>query len=187
MFEIKAFIHSFVLSRQTWKNETVAEQDKRSVKERPVLLSKDIESKLSLLDREVNYLLNKAKFAKPKSKAKAKDGGNAEKTDKSNTTAEEKVIPPSKEGADKENSGSNASRLAIHPTDRHQASNNRSLVVLCFSRSAVESPEEAKPGEAPPVDESAAHTDSENQSEPTEKEATTGRSAKPVASNGDEL
>lgn len=44
-----------------------------------------------------------------------------------------------------------------------------------------------KPGEAPPVDENAAPTDSENQSEPTEKEETTGRSAKPVANNGDEL
>ncbi|XP_075876138.1 hypoxia up-regulated protein 1 [Nelusetta ayraudi] len=141
----------------TWKNETVAAQDKRSVKERPILLSKDIESKLSLLDREVNYLLNKAKFAKPKSKAKAKDGGNAEKNDKSNTTAEEKVIPPSKEGADKENT--------------------------------VESPEEVKPGETPPVDESAAHTDSENQSEPTEKEATTGPTEKDQHENhlGDEL
>lgn len=86
----------------TWKNETVAEQEKRSTKERPVLLSKDIESKLGLLDREVNYLLNKAKFAKPKSKAKAKDGASSEKNGKSNTTAEEKVIPPSKEGADEE-------------------------------------------------------------------------------------
>uniref|UniRef100_A0A8C7KPI0 Hypoxia up-regulated protein 1 n=1 Tax=Oncorhynchus kisutch TaxID=8019 RepID=A0A8C7KPI0_ONCKI len=55
----------------TWKNDTVAEQEKRSPTERPVLLSKDIESKLSLLDREVHYLLNKAKFAKPRAKAKA--------------------------------------------------------------------------------------------------------------------
>lgn len=178
--------HSFILFRQTWKNETVAEQKKRSAKERPILLSKDIESKLGLLDREVNYLLNKAKFAKPKSKAKAKDGANAEKNGKSNTTAEEKVIPPSKEAADEEKSGLNASQLAIHPADQHRAI-NRSLVVFCFSHSAVESPEEVKPGEAPPVDKSAAHTDSENQSEPTEKEATTGRSAKLVASNGDEL
>uniref|UniRef100_A0A3P8YKE8 Hypoxia up-regulated protein 1 n=1 Tax=Esox lucius TaxID=8010 RepID=A0A3P8YKE8_ESOLU len=54
----------------TWKNDTVAEQEKRSPTERPVLLSKDIEAKLSLLDREVNYLLNKAKFAKPKAKPK---------------------------------------------------------------------------------------------------------------------
>lgn len=110
-----------LFSCQTWKNETVAEQDKRSVKERPILLSKDIESKLALLDREVNYLLNKAKFAKPKSKAKAKDGASSEKNDKSNTTAEEKVLPPTQEGVEKENSGSNTLHLLFHLTNWHHA------------------------------------------------------------------
>ncbi|XP_023197863.1 hypoxia up-regulated protein 1 isoform X2 [Xiphophorus maculatus] len=78
-----------------WKNETVAEQEKRSPHERPVLLSRDIESKLLLLQREMNYLLNKAKFAKPKPKAKnetSTDAGN-----KVNATTEEKVIPPTEE------------------------------------------------------------------------------------------
>uniref|UniRef100_A0A8C7PZW7 Hypoxia up-regulated protein 1 n=1 Tax=Oncorhynchus mykiss TaxID=8022 RepID=A0A8C7PZW7_ONCMY len=78
----------------TWKNDTVAEQEKRSPTERPVLLSKDIESKLSLLDREVHYLLNKAKFAKPRAKAKANSTANSSKT-------EEKVIPPKEETKDK--------------------------------------------------------------------------------------
>uniref|UniRef100_A0A8D2ZS95 Hypoxia up-regulated protein 1 n=1 Tax=Scophthalmus maximus TaxID=52904 RepID=A0A8D2ZS95_SCOMX len=86
----------------TWKNETVAEQEKRSPKERPVLLSKDLESKLALLDREVNYLLNKAKFAKPKSKAKAKNSTSSEKSSKANNTAEEKVIPPTQEKSPEE-------------------------------------------------------------------------------------
>ncbi|KAK7904314.1 hypothetical protein WMY93_016921 [Mugilogobius chulae] len=85
----------------TWKNETVAEQEKRSPKERPVLLSKDIENKLGLLDREVNYLLNKAKFAKPKTKPKVKNGTSSEKSSKANSTAEETVIPPSEENSDK--------------------------------------------------------------------------------------
>ncbi|XP_044078602.1 hypoxia up-regulated protein 1 isoform X3 [Siniperca chuatsi] len=84
----------------TWKNETVAEQEKRSPKERPILLSKDIESKLALLDREVNYLLNKAKFAKPKAKAKAKNSTSTDKSSKANNTAEEKVIPPTEESTD---------------------------------------------------------------------------------------
>ncbi|XP_053703012.1 hypoxia up-regulated protein 1 isoform X2 [Synchiropus splendidus] len=86
----------------TWKNETVAQQDKLSPTERPVLLSKEIEAKLSLLDREVNYLLNKAKFAKPKPKAKAKNGTSSEKSSKSNTT-EEKVIPPTEESVEPKN------------------------------------------------------------------------------------
>ncbi|XP_020501728.2 hypoxia up-regulated protein 1 [Labrus bergylta] len=81
----------------TWKNDTVAVQEKRSAKERPILLSKDIESKLALLDREVNYLLNKAKFAKPRSKAKAKNSTSSDKSSKTNDTAEEKVIPPTEE------------------------------------------------------------------------------------------
>lgn len=84
----------------TWKNETVAEQGKRSPKERPVLLSKDIESKLALLDREVNYLLNKAKFAKPKTKPKAKNSTSSDQSSKANST-EEKVIPPTDESSDK--------------------------------------------------------------------------------------
>lgn len=85
---------------QTWKNQTVAEQEKRSPKQRPILLSKDIESRLALLDREVNYLLNKAKFAKPKAKAKARNGTSSDKSSKANGTAEEKVIPPTKERKD---------------------------------------------------------------------------------------
>lgn len=87
-------LHVHLSLLQTWKNETVAEQEKRPPQERPILLSKDIESKLALLDREVNYLLNKAKFAKPKAKAKAK---NSTSTDKSNSTSEEKITPPTEE------------------------------------------------------------------------------------------
>ncbi|KAK5918751.1 hypothetical protein CgunFtcFv8_003487 [Champsocephalus gunnari] len=82
----------------TWKNETEAEQEKRSPKERPVLLSKDIESKVSLLERELNYLLNKAKFAKPK--VKAKNSTSSDKSSKANNTTKEKVIPPAEESAD---------------------------------------------------------------------------------------
>lgn len=90
---------------QTWKNETVAEQEKRPPQERPILLSKDIESKLALLDREVNYLLNKAKFAKPKAKAKAKNGTSSDKSNKSNGTSEEKTIPPTEEDTQAKSGG----------------------------------------------------------------------------------
>ncbi|XP_068186473.1 hypoxia up-regulated protein 1 isoform X1 [Antennarius striatus] len=81
-----------------WKNDTVAEQEKRPPTERPVLLSKDIEAKLALLDREVNYLLNKAKFTKPK--ARAKNGTGADKSNEGNSTTEEKVIPPPEDSTD---------------------------------------------------------------------------------------
>ncbi|XP_035411545.1 LOW QUALITY PROTEIN: hypoxia up-regulated protein 1 [Cygnus atratus] len=77
-----------------WKNETLAEQKKLSPAEKPVLLSKDIELKIAALDREVQYLLNKAKFAKPKFKkeknaTKPDSGKNATATSESENT-----IPP---------------------------------------------------------------------------------------------
>uniref|UniRef100_A0A8C0F5Y3 Hypoxia up-regulated protein 1 n=1 Tax=Bubo bubo TaxID=30461 RepID=A0A8C0F5Y3_BUBBB len=79
---------------QIWKNETLAEQNKLSPTEKPLLLSKDIELKIAALDREVQYLLNKAKFAKPKPKKEK----NATKTDSGkNATAAsetENTIPP---------------------------------------------------------------------------------------------
>ncbi|NXD64363.1 HYOU1 protein, partial [Eolophus roseicapillus] len=77
-----------------WKNETLAEQNKLSPTEKPVLLSKDIELKIAALDREVQYLLNKAKFAKPKPRKEK----NVTKTDSGkNATAAsepESTIPP---------------------------------------------------------------------------------------------
>lgn len=78
----------------------MAEQEKRSPTEKPVLLSKDIEAKLSLLDREVTYLLNKAKFAKPKPKPKDKNSTSTE-NGKTNSTNSEQVIPPKDESSKK--------------------------------------------------------------------------------------
>ncbi|XP_061606984.1 hypoxia up-regulated protein 1 isoform X2 [Phyllopteryx taeniolatus] len=96
-------LEKVISETMTWRNETAAEQEKRSPKDHPIMLSKDIEAKLSLLDREVNYLLNKAKFAKPKSKAKAKNTTSSDKSSTANSTAEQKVIPPKEENADKTN------------------------------------------------------------------------------------
>lgn len=65
-----------------------------------MLLSKDIEAKLTLLDREVTYLLNKAKFAKPKPKPKPKDKNSTSPDDsKTNNTDSEKVIPSTGESS----------------------------------------------------------------------------------------
>ncbi|XP_048369198.1 hypoxia up-regulated protein 1 [Sphaerodactylus townsendi] len=78
-----------------WKNETLAEQSKLPPTEKPVLLSKDIELKIAALDREVQYLLNKAKFARPKPKkntTKTEAGKNA-----TVPPLDENVIPPKEE------------------------------------------------------------------------------------------
>ncbi|XP_076968814.1 hypoxia up-regulated protein 1 isoform X3 [Tamandua tetradactyla] len=76
-----------------WKNATMAEQAKLPATEKPVLLSKDIEARMMALDREVQYLLNKAKFAKPRPRPKDKNGTRAEPPLNASDQGE-KVIPP---------------------------------------------------------------------------------------------
>uniref|UniRef100_A0A8C6YTV6 Hypoxia up-regulated protein 1 n=1 Tax=Nothoprocta perdicaria TaxID=30464 RepID=A0A8C6YTV6_NOTPE len=76
-----------------WKNETLAEQNKLSPAEKPVLLSKDIELKIAALDREVQYLLNKAKFAKPKPR-KEKNTTKADSGKNATASESEDTIPP---------------------------------------------------------------------------------------------
>uniref|UniRef100_A0A6I8P901 Hypoxia up-regulated protein 1 n=1 Tax=Ornithorhynchus anatinus TaxID=9258 RepID=A0A6I8P901_ORNAN len=61
-----------------WKNATLAEQARLAPAEKPVLLSKDIEARMAALDREVQYLLNKAKFAKPRPRAKDRNATETE-------------------------------------------------------------------------------------------------------------
>ncbi|XP_008066438.1 hypoxia up-regulated protein 1 isoform X1 [Carlito syrichta] len=77
-----------------WKNATVAEQAKLPATEKPVLLSKDIEAKMMTLDREVQYLLNKAKFSKPRPRPKDKNGTRVEPPLNANASDQEKIIPP---------------------------------------------------------------------------------------------
>ncbi|KAM5245701.1 hypoxia up-regulated protein 1 isoform 2-T2 [Ctenodactylus gundi] len=79
-----------------WKNTTMAEQAKLPATEKPVLLSKDIEAKMMALDREVQYLLNKAKFAKPRPRPKDKNGTRPEPPLNASAggAPEEEVIPP---------------------------------------------------------------------------------------------
>ncbi|KAK5859282.1 hypothetical protein PBY51_003361 [Eleginops maclovinus] len=125
----------------TWKNETEAEQEKRSPKERPVLLSKDLESKVSLLERELNYLLNKAKFAKPK--AKAKNSTSSDKSSKSNNTSQEKVIPPTEESADTQSeSPEEVQPVEVPPTEESAANTDSESPSQPTEESATTGPTE---------------------------------------------
>nr|XP_008122446.1 PREDICTED: hypoxia up-regulated protein 1 [Anolis carolinensis] len=98
-----------------WKNTTLAEQNKLPPSAKPILLSKDIELKIAALDREVQYLLNKAKFAKPKPPKKE----NATKTETGKNATErpegEKVIPPKEEK--QEDQPEDASPVQEPPTE----------------------------------------------------------------------
>uniref|UniRef100_A0A673YS82 Hypoxia up-regulated protein 1 n=1 Tax=Salmo trutta TaxID=8032 RepID=A0A673YS82_SALTR len=104
----------------TWKNNTVAEQEKSSPTERPVLLSKEIESKWALLDREVNYLLNKAKFAKPKPKVNNSTTSESSSSKANSSKMEEKGAEvPQEEPPIKEPTGQNTdSPSQSQPTDK---------------------------------------------------------------------
>ncbi|XP_067910260.1 hypoxia up-regulated protein 1 isoform X2 [Heterodontus francisci] len=94
-------LEKVITETTAWKNETVREQNKLPSTQKPVLLSKDIEAKLALLDREVKYLLNKAKFAKPKprkEKNTTQEVKNTTLEDKNAAAADnESVIPPEKD------------------------------------------------------------------------------------------
>lgn len=77
----------------------MAEQAKLPTTEKPVLLSKDIEAKMMALDREVQYLLNKAKFTKPRPRPKDKNETRAEPPlNVSASDQGEKVIRPPGKG-----------------------------------------------------------------------------------------
>ncbi|XP_038635125.1 hypoxia up-regulated protein 1 isoform X1 [Scyliorhinus canicula] len=93
-------LEKVITETTTWKNETVKAQNKLPSTQKPILLSKDIEAKLTLLDREVKYLLNKAKFAKPKprkEKNTTQEMKNTTMEDKNTTAADsENVILPEK-------------------------------------------------------------------------------------------
>uniref|UniRef100_A0A8C8ME94 Hypoxia up-regulated protein 1 n=1 Tax=Oncorhynchus tshawytscha TaxID=74940 RepID=A0A8C8ME94_ONCTS len=149
----------------TWKNDTVAEQEKRSPTERPVLLSKDIESKLSLLDREVHYLLNKAKFAKPRAKAKANSTA-SESSSKANSTVSE--------SSSKANNSKTEEKV-IHPKEETKDKEATKVV---------------QPGEEPPTKEpTGQNTDSSSQSQPKDETASSESTEKDKSEKhvGDEL
>ena len=55
---------------QEWKTKTESQQKKLADSVKPVLLLEDIGLKIQALDREVKYLINKAKTYKPKPKPK---------------------------------------------------------------------------------------------------------------------
>lgn len=75
---------------QEWKEKMIAEQAKLSLTEPPKLTVKALVEKMALLDREVKYLVHKAKFWRPKKKEEATGKESSQnKTDKQDTTGSE--------------------------------------------------------------------------------------------------
>ncbi|XP_069750773.1 hypoxia up-regulated protein 1 isoform X2 [Narcine bancroftii] len=152
-------LEKVITETTTWKNTTLKEQNNLPSTETPILLSKDIEAKLSLLDREVKYLLNKAKFAKPKPRKEknttTQEPQNVTQEDKNTTaTDRDRIIPPEKET--KEDSANK---------------------------------EEVKPGEAPPTAGQTQKTNSEDVKatlpDPAEIESSKGTAEKKLENKSD--
>ncbi|KAL5019858.1 hypothetical protein ScPMuIL_002750 [Solemya velum] len=75
-----------------WRKAMIKEQDETPGHEKPKMLVEDIAYKIGALDREVKYLINKAKNFKPKTKPKAaNDTVPANETKDSENQNEEKI------------------------------------------------------------------------------------------------
>ncbi|XP_029546613.1 hypoxia up-regulated protein 1 isoform X1 [Salmo trutta] len=171
----------------TWKNNTVAEQEKSSPTERPVLLSKEIESKWALLDREVNYLLNKAKFAKPKPKVNNSTTSESSSSKANSSKMEEKVILPKEETKDEEGAEVPQEEPPIkEPTGQNTDSPSQSQPT---DKTASTEGAEVQQEEPPIKEPTGQNTDSSSQSQPTDKTASTEPTEKNQSENhiGDEL
>ena len=91
-------LEKLMADTKTWFMDNWKKQNETSSEKNPVLLSKDIYAKQQKLDREVAYLLNKAKYhvPKPKPKPAANSTASANSTkaekpgDKTNAKGEEK-------------------------------------------------------------------------------------------------
>ncbi|XP_041373563.1 hypoxia up-regulated protein 1-like isoform X3 [Gigantopelta aegis] len=99
-------LEKLITNTVDWLKSSKAEQKKLKNHENPKLLVEDIALKIQALDREVKYLVNKAKYYKPKPKPSEKgksnetvsDGGK----DSANKTEEDKKSTNEKSESDKE-------------------------------------------------------------------------------------
>ncbi|XP_076817134.1 hypoxia up-regulated protein 1-like isoform X1 [Clavelina lepadiformis] len=87
----------------SWKNETMKEEEKLKPYDDPVLKPEDLRSKMIDLNREIQYLINKAKTAKPKTsegKKKNETTTEADTTTVNGTTIEEPTTADEEKAAD---------------------------------------------------------------------------------------
>eukprot|EP00794_Sanderia_malayensis_P010831 gene10832-11983_t len=89
---------------QEWLNVNWKKQNETSLKVKPTLLVKDISAMQGKLDRELLYLINKAKYFVPKPKPKAnktdaanKTSSNDTKSSKDEKTAKPEDVKPAKD------------------------------------------------------------------------------------------
>ncbi|RWS21999.1 hypothetical protein B4U80_06504 [Leptotrombidium deliense] len=76
-------LDDLVTTTQKWMDESIAEQKKLPLNQTPKLLVKHIAEKIGLLDREIKYLINKAKFTPPKRKETKSEDATSETPEES--------------------------------------------------------------------------------------------------------
>ena len=64
-------LNKLIVETKIWVETTSEEQDKLKRNETPKMTLKSIAEKIALLDREVKYMLNKARITPPKRKTTA--------------------------------------------------------------------------------------------------------------------
>ncbi|XP_047099616.1 hypoxia up-regulated protein 1 isoform X1 [Schistocerca piceifrons] len=88
-------LEKVIKETKEWKQKMEEDQAQLKLSDTPKLTVKSITDKISLLDREVKYLINKAKIWKPKkkedTKEKAEDTSSSGSKDKNETTTDKKT------------------------------------------------------------------------------------------------
>jgi len=146
----------------TWKKQNESDSDKN-----PVLLVKDIAHHQGKLDREMMYLINKAKYYVPKPKPKNDTTTKKSETDKTKTNStvedsEKKTEPPTKEEAKESNEEKVKSSNSTDETP-----DSKESVKLDDSKESVK------------LDDSAKKTETVNKDDTSEKKETVNKKHNP--------
>jgi len=123
------------LDTKAWMEAVVDKQKTKADHETAAFTSTEVETKVMDLNREINYLINKAKIHKPKPKPK---------------TEEEKVIPAKEEGGEaKEREGEEKTEEKTSAEMHSDSSTTDSPPPAEEPRKAEPGPEAAKEGHTP--------------------------------------
>lgn len=91
-------LEKLITETKEWNKTVHAEQKKTSLTEKPKFTVEDVATKISALDREMKYLINKVKTFRPKTKSKVKEATNKTETAGNATKPAAEKTKASKEG-----------------------------------------------------------------------------------------
>ncbi|XP_071111379.1 hypoxia up-regulated protein 1-like isoform X1 [Haliotis cracherodii] len=160
-------LETLINETSDWRSTNLKEQKKLKDYENPKMLVEDIALKIQALDREVKYLINKAKYWKPKTKPKTDDKKKTNSTDKARASNETK----SEEAESKTEKAESKTEKAESKTEKAESKTEK-------AESNTEEAE-SKTGKAesePKVDE--ATTQSSESQEEAPKESKSDKSTK---------